>query len=95
MQPGFPDAAPGLQVGLAVASGVYVQSQRKRGDLGKSAAMTLFGLLLGTALGSGLQAALRVDLVPLGALGSPSCLVGATGILGAWAATSLLKDVKR
>jgi len=92
--PGGQDEVPGLQLALALAAGVYFQSQRKgapsKTPIGRAVGTTAAGLAGGLAVGALLQAGLRVDVLPLAGNASPAALVSVFAILGAWAATSAL-----
>jgi len=84
------DQAPGGQLAFALAAAVYFQSQRKRNDIGRSVGISGAAFVAGLLLGTGIEAWLRVDIVPLGPFASPSCLVGDFGVAAVWAATALL-----
>ncbi|KAL4446720.1 hypothetical protein ABPG77_007964 [Micractinium sp. CCAP 211/92] len=73
---------PGAQLALATAATVYLLREQKRVGLGKAAALTLAGLVVGTFVGAAAQSWLRVDVIPLGGLASPGALVGEFSIAG-------------
>ncbi len=60
---------PGAQLALATAATVYLLREQKRVGLGKAAALTLAGLVVGTFVGAAAQSWLRVDVIPLGVRG--------------------------
>ncbi|KAK9824278.1 hypothetical protein WJX72_009117 [[Myrmecia] bisecta] len=80
----------GLQLALATGAAVYFLRENKRLKLGRAAGLASAGLVLGVLLGSGLQAWLRVDVVPLAGLSSPGVFVSGFAILGLWASCTFL-----
>ncbi|KAK9905760.1 hypothetical protein WJX75_005908 [Coccomyxa subellipsoidea] len=82
--------APGLQIALALGASVYLLTDKKRVGRGRAVGITVAGLLLGVLIGGGLQSWLRVDIVPIGGLGSPAAFVSEFGILALWASVTLL-----
>lgn len=82
--------APGLQIAIALGASVYLLSEKKRVPRGKAAGITVAGLLAGVLLGAALQSWLRVDIVPIGGLGSPAALISDFGILAVWGGALLL-----
>jgi len=80
----------GLQLGIALSASVYFLTDYKRLGIGRSAAITGAGLVLGALLGGLLQAWLRVDIVPIGSFGAPGVLVSEFAILGVWASCTFL-----
>ncbi|CAL5224812.1 g7558 [Coccomyxa viridis] len=82
--------APGLQLAIALGASVYLLSEKKRVPRGKAAGITVAGLLAGVLLGAALQSWLRVDIVPIGGLGSPAALISDFGILALWGGALLL-----
>jgi hypothetical protein len=87
--PGKADV-PGLQLALGTATAVYALREGKKVQLAKSAGIAFAGLVVGALVGSGVESWLRVDLIPLGALSSPSTVVGEFALLGVWAAVLFL-----
>jgi hypothetical protein len=81
---------PGLQLAVACAASLYFLRQNKRLGLGRAAALTGGGFVLGTILGAVIQNWLRVDIVPLGSFSSPGALVGELSILGLWFACTFV-----
>ena len=58
--------------------------------LTRSISLAVLGLASGAAIGGLVQGWLRVDIVPLGALSSPSAVVSEFGLLGIFAAAAFL-----
>ena len=58
--------------------------------LGRSVGLAALGLTVGALVGGVVEGWLQVDLVPLGALSSPSAVVSEFGLAGMFAATALL-----
>jgi len=75
---------PTLQLGLAFGASIYYLRDLKKLSLVRSGGLTIAGLAVGTLLGSALQSWLRVDIVPIGGLHSPSVLVAEFSILSMW-----------
>jgi len=80
----------GLQLGLSFAASIYFLREYKRLSIGRAAAITGGGLVLGALLGGLVQGWLRVDIVPVGGFGSPGVLVSEFSILGIWAFCTFL-----
>lgn len=87
---GAPDEAPGLQLALASAAAVYFFRENKKLGLAPSLGYTVAGLVLGALLGGALQGWLRVDIVPIGGLSSPSVVVSEFALLALWAFCTFL-----
>uniref|UniRef100_A0A7S3VJQ0 Uncharacterized protein n=1 Tax=Dunaliella tertiolecta TaxID=3047 RepID=A0A7S3VJQ0_DUNTE len=65
----------GLQVALALGYAIYSLKENKRMPLGKAAGLSLACLTVGALVGNGVEAWLRVDIVPIGNFASPGVLV--------------------
>ena len=89
--PGAPDAAPSLPLALGFGLSVY-SLRRKNLSLPRAASLSAAGLLAGTAVGSLVQAALHVDIVPLGPLSSPATLVSEFALAGLFAVRARLSS---
>jgi hypothetical protein len=81
---------PGLQLALASGASVYFLRENKRLGLGRAAALTGGGFVLGTLIGALLQSWLQVDIVPLGSFSSPGALVGELALVGLWFSCTFL-----
>lgn len=81
-------SVPGLQLALGVAAVVYFEREKRVG-LGKSFAIAVVGLVVGSLLGSVLESYLRVDIVPFIGIDSPAVVIGG-GSLVALSACALL-----
>jgi len=88
-QPPGVDNPPGLQLSLALLGSVWLL-RKKNLTLSRSISLALLGLSAGAFVGGAVQGWLRVDIVPLGALSSPSALVSEFGLLGIFAASAFL-----
>jgi len=75
---------PALQLGLAFGASIYYLRDLKKLSLVKAGGLTTAGLIVGTLFGSLLQNFLRVDIVPIGGVHSPSTLVAEFSILSMW-----------
>ncbi|CAG9466093.1 unnamed protein product [Pedinophyceae sp. YPF-701] len=84
------DQPPALQIALAFAASIYLQNNRKGNGLPRAAVLTLATFVAGALLGTGLEAWLRVDLIPIGSFSSPSCLVSFIALVAMWAGTVFL-----
>lgn len=73
---------PGAQLALATAATVYLLREQKRVGLGKAAALTLAGLVVGTFVGAAVQSWLRVDVIPLGVSQGAGGKAGVSGAVG-------------
>lgn len=58
---------------------------------GKAAALTLAGLVAGAILGGGVEAWLRVDLIPVFGIGSPAIVVSEFVLLSLWLSSLYLR----
>jgi len=83
------DSAPGLEIALGLGAAVWFMNQ-KRVKIGRSAAIAFGALIIGSAVGGAVQGWLRVDLVPLAGLSSPSTVVSELGILSLFIAAAFL-----
>lgn len=81
---------PGLQLALAVAACAYLLNSQKRTEIPKAIGAALGAFLLGGLIGNGLEAWLRVDLVPLGPVSNPATIVGEASIIATWILTVLI-----
>eukprot|EP00245_Coleochaete_scutata_P005510 TRINITY_DN19139_c0_g1_i1.p1 TRINITY_DN19139_c0_g1~~TRINITY_DN19139_c0_g1_i1.p1 ORF type:complete len:329 (-),score=55.10 TRINITY_DN19139_c0_g1_i1:807-1721(-) len=66
---------PGLQLAVGFGSSIYFL-QRQNVKLGKASVITIGGLVLGATLGNVIESWLRVDIVPVLGVSSPSVIVG-------------------
>ena len=89
LQPPGVDDPPGLQLSLAMFGSVWLL-RKKNLTLGRSVSLAVLGLTVGSIVGGVIQGWLRVDIVPLGALSSPSAVVSEFGLVGIFAATAFL-----
>jgi len=80
----------GLQLAAALGFAVYGFKEYKKLSLGRAVGLSLGALVAGIMLGAGLNAWLRVDIVPIGSFGSPGVLVSTFGILGLAVASAFL-----
>ncbi|KAF8067219.1 hypothetical protein HT031_002266 [Scenedesmus sp. PABB004] len=80
----------GLQLAAALAFAVYGFREFKRLPLGRAVGLSLGAMVAGILLGAGLNAWLRVDIVPLGSFGSPGVLVSTFGIAALALASAFL-----
>jgi len=85
---GSADHAPGLPLALGFGSALY-HMRTKASSLPRSAGITALGLSLGTLMGVALQAALRVDIIPLGPLSTPSTVVAEGALAGMFAVRAI------
>lgn len=83
------DNPPGVQLSLAMLGAVWLL-RNKNLTLSRSISLAFLGLASGAVVGGVVQGWLRVDIVPLGALSSPSAVVSEFGILGIFAAAAFL-----
>lgn len=81
---------PGFQLALAVAACAYFLSQQKRTSIGKAVGFALGAFVLGGVVGNGLEAWLRVDLVPLGPVSNPATVVAEGSVLATYLVAILL-----
>lgn len=81
---------PGLQLALGALAAVYFLRNEKQVLLYKAFGFTFLGILAGTAIGSGLESWLRVDIVPLGSLSSPGTVVGECALAAMFAVAFFL-----
>eukprot|EP00884_Botryococcus_braunii_P010222 jgi/Botrbrau1/19200/Bobra.0077s0103.1 len=81
----------GLQLALGSLASVWFLRDAKRLSFPKAGGLALAGLLLGTLVGSGVQAWLRVDIVPIGDFSSPGILISEFSLIGLWAACTFLR----
>ena len=88
-QPPGVDDAPGVQLSLAMIGSVWLL-RKKNLTLTRAIALSVLGLAAGSAVGGVVEGWLRVDLVPLGALSSPSAVVSEFGLVGIFAASAFL-----
>ena len=86
------DNPPGAQLALALFGSVWLLRKKNGGTLsfGRSVSLAVVGLTAGAVVGGALQGWLRVDIVPLGALSSPSAVVSEFGLAGIFAAAAFL-----
>jgi len=83
------DSAPGLEIALALGATVWFMNQ-KRVRMGRAVAIAFGALVLGSVVGGAVQGWLRVDLVPLAGISSPSTIVSEFGILSLFVAAAFL-----
>jgi len=83
------DNPPGFQTALALGASIYFMNKRNVA-LSRAVGVTVAMLTLGCILGGGVENILRVDIVPLGALSSPSAVVTEFGIIALFVAASSL-----
>ena len=88
-QPPGVDDPPGLQLSVAMLGAVWLL-RNKNLKLSRSISLATLGLAGGAAIGGLVQGWLRVDIVPLGALSSPSAVVSEFGLAGIFAAAAFL-----
>jgi hypothetical protein len=88
-QPPGVDDPPGVQLSLAMLGAVWLL-RNKNLTLSRSISLAFLGLASGAVLGGIVQGWLRVDIVPLGPLSSPSAVVSEFGLLGIFAAAAFL-----
>jgi len=88
-QPPGADDPPGLQLSLALLGSVWLL-RKKDLSLGRSISLAVLGLTVGSVVGGAIQGWLRVDIVPLGPLSSPSAVVSEFSLAGIFAATAFL-----
>ena len=88
-QPPGVDDPPGLQLSIAMLGAVWLL-RNKNLTLTRAISLAVLGLASGAAIGGLVQGWLRVDIVPLGALSSPSAVVSEFGLLGIFAAAAFL-----
>ncbi|QDZ23335.1 protein CHAPERONE-LIKE PROTEIN OF POR1-like [Chloropicon primus] len=81
---------PGSQIAAAVIASLYFQRQEKGQSIGRAAAITFGGLLIGTLAGSGVEALVRVDISPFLGFHSPAMVVGEFSVVGVWLACAFL-----
>ena len=86
--PGF-DNPPGLQTAIAVCASIYLMNKRNV-VLSRAVGITVAMLTIGCLVGGGVENILRVDIVPLGGLSSPSAVVTEFCILALFVAASSL-----
>ena len=84
------DDPPGLQLSIAMLGAVWLLRERKNLKLSRSIFLATLGLASGAAIGGLVAGWLRVDIVPLGALSSPSAVVSEFGLAGIIAAAAFL-----
>merc|ERR1712207_58834 len=78
--------SPGSEIAAAVIASLYFQRQEKKMGLGRAVAITAGGLPVGTLIGSGVEALVRVDLAPFLGVHSPAMVVGQYSVIGVWMA---------
>ena len=86
--PGF-DNPPGLQTAIAVCASIFLMNKRNV-VLSRAVGITVAMLTIGCLVGGGVENILRVDIVPLGGLSSPSAVVTEFCILALFVAASSL-----
>lgn len=86
--PGVNDA-PGLQLAVGLGASVWML-QKKNITIGRSVLLAVLGLVVGSIAGGIVQGWLRVDIVPLGPLSSPSALASEFSLLGMFCASTFL-----
>mmetsp|Transcript_15146 Transcript_15146/g.36668 ORF Transcript_15146/g.36668 Transcript_15146/m.36668 type:complete len:281 (+) Transcript_15146:264-1106(+) len=86
---GAEDAPPGFQLSLGLFASVWLL-RKKNIKLGRSISLAVLGLIVGSMVGGLAQGWLCVDIVPLGALSSPSAVVSEFGLVGMFVASSFL-----
>jgi len=82
--------SPGSEIAAAVIASLYFQRQEKKMGLGRAVAITAGGLAVGTLIGSGVEALVRVDLAPFLGVHSPAMVVGQYSVIGVWMACAFL-----
>ena len=88
--PNYPYDSPSTQIAAAVIASLYFQRQEKGLKLGRAVAITFGGLLVGTLVGSAVEAVVKVDVVPLLGVHSPAMVVGEFSVIGVWLACAFL-----
>lgn len=86
----FTQDAPGTQIAAAVIAALYFQRKEKGLKLGRAVAITLGGLVLGTLVGTGVEALVRVDIAPFIGIHSPGMVVGEFSVIGVWLSCAFL-----
>ena len=86
----YPYDTPGSQIAAAVIASVYFQRQEKGQRLGRALGITFAGLCVGTLVGSGLEALLRVDIAPILGVHTPAMVIGEFSVIGVWLACAFL-----
>ncbi|GMH44952.1 hypothetical protein BSKO_12909 [Bryopsis sp. KO-2023] len=85
------DFVPSLPLALAVGWSVYSFREFKIQGLGKAAAYTVAGLVVGAIVGGLIQSGVRIDQHPIGAFSSPATFVSEFVFISLWAFTTFLK----
>jgi hypothetical protein len=80
---------PGLQLAFGVAAVVYFQREKRVG-LGKSFAIAVAGLVVGSVVGSALESYLRVDIVPFLGIDSPAVVISGGSLVALFGCAMLL-----
>ena len=81
---------PGTQIAAAVIASLYFQRKEKGLKLGRAVAITVGGLVVGTLVGTAIEAVLHVDIAPFLGNSSPGMVVGQFSIIGVWIACAFL-----
>lgn len=81
---------PALQLGLSGMASFYFLKTDRKVSTGKAIGLAFGGALIGSIIGGGLNSWLRVDIVPIGGLSSPSIFVSEFAILSLWATCTFL-----
>eukprot|EP00250_Pteridium_aquilinum_P002568 c12792_g1_i1 orf=229-1185(-) len=77
---------------LAIGFGASLYFLRKQNvQLGKAAALTLAGLIAGAVVGGAVESWLRVDLIPVFGIGSPSAVVSEFVLISLWLSSLFLR----
>jgi hypothetical protein len=88
-QPAGVDSPPGLEISAALGATVWYMN-KKRVKLGRAVLLTFAALIVGSSLGGAIQGWLRVDIVPLAGISSPSTVVSEFGILSLFVTAAFL-----
>mmetsp|Transcript_3585 Transcript_3585/g.12974 ORF Transcript_3585/g.12974 Transcript_3585/m.12974 type:complete len:292 (-) Transcript_3585:118-993(-) len=86
-QPAGVDSPPGLEISAALGATVWYMN-KKRVKLGRAVLLAFAALIVGSSLGGAIQGWLRVDIVPLAGISSPSTVVSEFGILSLFVAAA-------
>jgi len=86
-QPAGIDSPPGLEISAALGATVWYMN-KKRVKLGRAVLLAFAALIVGSTIGGAVQGWLRVDIVPLAGLSSPSTVVSEFGILSLFVAAA-------